>query len=174
MKDGEKKMENNNLELAIVEIANTLFEKRNINPNYSYSYIESEYLDILKKSKEIIFKIHDEAQARTESEVYCGDLVVLSINKANPRRFYINRDEKVREEIQPRNGKYVTNFEIIDAYSKLGQELMGRHVGDKFYASVDDNVKNEQTVEILACRKTSRSEKISKYELQAELGYKTK
>ena len=106
-----------------------------------------------------------------EKEIYCNDILVLSINQGTPMKYYLT-DNTIRSdkfEFPDGHIERPMNGEFINIYSPLGQVINGRNVGDHCLY-IDEN-ENEFWIDIIDHRRTAKSYKISNAEIKASLAY---
>ena len=129
---------------------------------------------IIKFSIQTCKKYNDKIvveEEKNKNTVFCGDLIVVMIDKKTLKRYFINRNDTTRTYIQPINcGNIEVNFENLFVQTNLGRKLIGKCVGDTITYSSDD-AKNEHTVEIVSIRKTIASEELNEYELDVDKKY---
>lgn len=98
--------------------------------------------------------------------VFCGDLVILSIDGGEPERYYINRYGFKPCDL----GNYFVNLPV---YTDLGKKILNKHIGETVYYD-EDNDKNEHNAKILSIVKTAHSIRYNDYEIEVDERWREK
>jgi len=180
-----KKDDNKELKTRVLDCFKTLVENydfkheftnyRSGTPNYPIKGFhmddKSKIEELMDLAVRLVFKMDNSVDELVENEVYTEDLVVISIDGGEPERYYLTRyTGRFDSPLETLYGYVEYNCDELSADSELGQSLLGRHVGQEFKYTNDDD-KKEHTVKILSCRKTINSLKVNEEEIKADINY---
>ena len=116
-----------------------------------------------------------------EDEIWCNDVVILSINNGPATRYFLSLYPKesyynsVNEcDVYPnlRDGRKMENFYFLDAHTPFGQSLFGKHVGEEYYYEEPEG--REHSIKIISRQRTTISIKINICEIEADITYENK
>ena len=169
--DDKNELMRNCLDLVKTIVGRTYFGDHNINGDTDYMIFSC------NKSKldsiiDYAFKKTVELSRRFDTEVpmqvYCEDLVVLSIDGKEPLKYFLTQYDKDDDpdEVSLAKG-YTSNFIMVDANEYPWYKLLGKYEGDTIKYSSDGD-KNEHTIQIISTQRTENSEKLNEADLSCE------
>ena len=103
-----------------------------------------------------------------EKEIYCEDIVIVSIDDQPPIKYHISREPLYH--VEDKDGHSIHDYNSLSLYTDLGKMLIGKKVGDviRFARETD---KDEHSIKVLDNIRTTHSRKVSEYELQADIEF---
>ena len=122
--------------------------------NYSEEIVRKRRNDKVLDNKEV------NDNNNNKETVYNGDLVILSIDKGEPQRYFIHNHP-----VYQVTNKYLARF--LSVFSDLGKGLLNKSVGD-VVEYPDSEQKKQHSAKILSIRKTELSVKYNDYELEVD------
>ncbi len=168
--DDKNELMRNCLDLVKTIVERTYFGGYGFNGDTDYmrfSYSRSELDSIIDYAFKKTIELSRRFDTEVPMQVYCEDLVVLSIDGKKPLKYYLTQyDKDDSEEVSLAKG-YTSNFIMVDANEYPWYKLLGKYEGDTIKYSSDGD-KNEHTIKILSTQRTENSEKLNEADLSCE------
>ncbi len=164
--------DNNEITKECLSLINTIIKKCDFQVGYTgskegFNWRNNEYKsainDIIEYAVDKVLEVYRKIDLAYPEEIYCEDLLVLSIDNDNPKIYYLTKQienpyDDINESIEINNKASTTTYIPLSVYNKQGYLLLGKHVGDTITYQNDGDL-NEHTITILDIRKTRYSEK---------------
>lgn len=155
-----------------LDLVKTIVEKTQFHTDgiYFYESCDRNKLDaIIDYSFKTTLKLYKRIDDELPMQVYCEDLVVLSIDGGKPTRYFLTEyyDQLMQKPVKGVDTEYgnsTAKYVMIDAKKQPWCDLLDAHVGDTITYK-NDGDEHSHTIDILSTRRTKQSTKLTTFDL---------